>query len=175
LSNSPVAIAVRDARLSDAATIIDFNIRLAEETEGLRLDPLTLGVGVQALLMDPNKGRYFVAEVGGDVVGQIMHTREWSDWRNGDLWWIQSVYVDPEYRGKGVFRKLMEHLKTLAQRTPGVVGLRLYVETHNEIGRQAYTRVGLKPAPYGVMEMVWGNAPINLWPQGAPAGAARTH
>ena len=174
MSNSPLSIVTRDARLSDAATIIDFNIRLAEETEGLRLDPLTLGVGVQALLMDPNKGRYFVAEVNGDVVGQIMHTREWSDWRNGDLWWIQSVYVDPAYRGKGVFRKLMEHVRTLAQRTPSVVGLRLYVERENEAAQRAYDRLGMKAANYGVMESIWGNAPINLWPQGANSGETKT-
>jgi ribosomal protein S18 acetylase RimI-like enzyme len=174
LSNAPLSIVTRDARLSDAATIIDFNIRLAEETEGLRLDPLTLGVGVQALLMDPTKGRYFMAEVDGEVVGQLMHTREWSDWRNGDLWWIQSVYVDPAYRGQGVFRKLMEHLRMLAQRTPGVVGLRLYVEEHNDKAKQAYTRLGMNAAPYGVMESVWGNAPMTLWPHGRPAGARPT-
>jgi GNAT superfamily N-acetyltransferase len=89
------------------------------------------------------------------VVGQIMHTREWSDWRNGDIWWLQSVYVHADYRGQGVFRALFEHLQALARRSPDVVGLRLYVEQENDAARQVYVRLGLRPGGYDVLEDLW--------------------
>src|SRR5688572_7151832 len=108
-------ISVRPARTDDAATIADFNLRLAEESEGLALDPATVRAGVEALIADATKGLYFVAESGGRIVGQLMLTVEWSDWRNGPIYWLQSVYVAPEARGSGVFRALWERALATAR------------------------------------------------------------
>ncbi len=146
---------VRPARVDDWPTLVEFNQRLALETEARRLDAAQLKAGVQALLRDPTKGRYFVAEADSEQLGQIMHTSEWSDWRNGTLWWLQSVYVRPEHRGRGVFRRLLEHVRELAKRTPDVVGLRLYVEQHNDLAQEVYRRLGLKAAGYVVLEETW--------------------
>src|SRR3982751_724687 len=101
---------VRSATGNDAAIIARFNIALASETENVRLDPPTILAGVRAGLSDESKALYFLAEIEGRVVGQIMITHEWSDWRNGDLWWIQSVYVEQDFRRRGVFRALYEHV-----------------------------------------------------------------
>src|SRR5689334_8006099 len=120
------AITVRPAVGADWPTLVDYNCRLAWETESTRLLPAVVTAGVQALLRDPHQGRYFVAECGGSIIGQLMHTREWSDWRNGDIWWLQSVYVHPDFRGRGVFRQLLAALEAAAVAV-GVVGLRLYV------------------------------------------------
>jgi GNAT superfamily N-acetyltransferase len=116
--------------------------------------------GVAAALSDPTKGRYFLAELGGQVVGQIMHTYEWSDWRNGCFWLIQSVYVAREARGRGVFRQLFEHLRTLARSEPSVCGLRLYVERHNAAAQQTYRRCGLIDAGYWLMEEDFSGAVV---------------
>jgi GNAT superfamily N-acetyltransferase len=156
------SIEIRAATIDDAPVIVDFNCALAVETERLQLDPIILEKGVRALLADESKGRYFLAEIEGEIVGQIMHTREWSDWRNGDLWWIQSVYVRPGFRSKGVFRRLFEHLRKSAEADPDIVGLRLYVEDHNERAVAVYGRLGLKPGGYSVMEDVWRNAPARI-------------
>lgn len=155
-------LTVRPARIEDVARIVEFNRKLAAETEQLRLDPATLQAGVEAVLLDPAKGRYFVAVAGEQVVGQIMHTREWSDWRNGDIWWIQSVYVDSTARRTGVFRALFKSLREAARTTPGVVGVRLYVEHSNEPALAVYQRLGMKRAGYDVMEDVWTNVPQQL-------------
>jgi ribosomal protein S18 acetylase RimI-like enzyme len=145
---------LRPASPSDANRIRDFNLALALETEALNLDPDRVLQGVGALLADPSKGRYFVAESDGIVVGQMMHTYEWSDWRNGMFWWLQSVYVRPESRGRGVFTALFRHLEALAQADAGVCGLRLYVEHHNAIAQGVYRRLGLNPAGYEVFTSV---------------------
>lgn len=154
------AILVREAVVNDWPTIVEFNRRLAHETESLALDGPTLEAGVKAALADATKARYFVAcAAAGQIVGQMMHTYEWSDWRNGDIWWLQSVYVHPDYRSQGVFRLLFEFVERRAKEDPGVVGLRLYVEDHNERARAVYERLGLSAAGYGVMEAVWRRAP----------------
>jgi GNAT superfamily N-acetyltransferase len=154
------SIAVREAAQTDWPTIVEFNRRLAQETESLVLDGPTLEAGVKAALADATKARYFVAcTADGQIVGQMMHTYEWSDWRNGDIWWLQSVYVHPDYRSQGVFRLLFEFVEQRAKEDPGVVGLRLYVEDHNERARAVYERLGLTAAGYGVMEAVWRRAP----------------
>jgi GNAT superfamily N-acetyltransferase len=145
-------IQVRPATLSDHAAIVEFNLQLAAETEDKALDRQRLSRGVAALLGDPAKGRYFVAEVDGTVVGQMMHTWEWSDWRNGMMWWLGSVYVVPEHRGGGVFRALFECVLALAQADPEVVGLRLYYEQRNSAARNVYARLGFEPAGYEVLE-----------------------
>ncbi len=130
---------------------------MALETERRQLDAERVQQGVRALLNDPVKGIYFVAETGPDgarrVVGQLLLTYEWSDWRNGTFWWIQSVYVREAARGQGVFRALFQHVRDLAQTTPGVCGLRLYMDAHNGRARQAYDRLGLKQTNYEMFEI----------------------
>ena len=135
------------------ATIADFNIRLAAETEHLHLDPACVQAGVDALLADPAKGIYFVAETNGNVVGQLMITYEWSDWRNGNLWWIQSVYVKKEFRRKGIFRALFQHLKSLAHGQKDVRSLRLYMHSENSNARRSYESLGMCRTKYEVFEM----------------------
>jgi GNAT superfamily N-acetyltransferase len=158
--NSPTSInqfEIRPAGMEDGAVIAEFNSRLAAETEGKSLQPDVIHAGVRTLLSDPRHGRYFVALDADTIVGQIMHTREWSDWRNGEIWWLQSVFVLPEYRHRGVFRSLYRHLEQLARDSPEVVGLRLYVEAHNARAQQAYRNLGLHEAGYTVMERIFRN------------------
>jgi GNAT superfamily N-acetyltransferase len=133
--------------------VTEFNLRLALETEDLRLDPECVQAGVAALLADPAKGIYFVAEVGGAIVGQLMITYEWSDWRNGNLWWIQSVYVKQEFRRQGIFRLLFKHLETRARLDTGVRSLRLYMHVDNHTARSSYERLGMHRTQYEVFEM----------------------
>ena len=146
---------IRSATVHDAETIADYNVRLAEETEETSLNPETVLRGVRALLSDETRGSYYVA-CADKVIGQMMHTREWSDWRNGDLWWIQSVYVHPDFRRQGVFRSLYRHLQALAEADPGVVGLRLYVERENHGAQATYANLGMTQAPYIVMQDLFG-------------------
>ncbi len=146
-------IIIRDACQDDLASIVDFNARLAAESEDRILDPQRLAKGVDAVLQDPAKGRYFLATDGGDRAGQLMLTTEWSDWRNGAFWWIQSVYVEPRYRRHGVFRALFDHAAALARARPDVCGLRLYFEDNNLSAREVYLRVGLTMAGYHIMEV----------------------
>jgi GNAT superfamily N-acetyltransferase len=144
---------IRAATSKDAATIAEFNIRLAQETEDLRLDPNVVRLGVEALLKDPAKGSYFVAETPGTgVVGQILITYEWSDWRNGNTWWIQSVYVRDEFRGQGVFKLLFEQVQKLAKASGEVCSLRLYVEKENRRAHRAYEKLGMQETHYLVFE-----------------------
>ena len=153
--NTQTSLTVRLALPEDWEVIADFNTRLASETEGKSLVSSTIAAGVQTLLADPHHGRYFVACVGARIVGQMMHTREWSDWRNGEIWWLQSVYVAPDNRRFGVFRALYHHLEQLAEQTPNVIGLRLYVEHHNSKALEVYRSFGLKEAGYTVMERLF--------------------
>ncbi|HEV8603733.1 MAG TPA: GNAT family N-acetyltransferase [Tepidisphaeraceae bacterium] len=145
---------IRSATRDDASTIADFNIRLAMETENLALDPSTIFPGVRAVLQDPSKGQYFVAEIGGSVVGCLMITHEWSDWRNGDIWWIQSVYVHPDFRRRGVFSHLYRHVEKVAA-AAGAVGLRLYMEEENSAAQTTYERLGMHLTPYRVLEQMF--------------------
>jgi GNAT superfamily N-acetyltransferase len=144
---------IREAVLADAPVIAAFNLRLADESEGLRLEPATVQAGVAAELTDPAKGVYYVAELAGAVVGQLMITYEWSDWRNGTIWWIQSVYVKPESRRAGVFRSLFNHVRTLAQRRKDVCTLRLYMHAENARARQSYERLGMTRTQYEIFEL----------------------
>lgn len=149
-------ITIRPAQPDDWPTIVESNCRLAEESEGKRLDRATLQAGVRAVLADPNRGRYFLACADGRIVGQLMTTWEWSDWRNGRIWWLQSVYVHPDYRRRGVFRRLFEHVLRAAESDPGVVGLRLYVENGNERAQETYRSLGMSGAGYFVLERMFG-------------------
>ena len=124
-----INITIRQAQIADAPVVADLNLRLARETEDLHLDPDTVIQGVAAVLRDESKGLYYVAEVDGTIAGQVMITYEWSDWRNGNLWWLQSVYVKHEFRQVGIFRALFSHLQTMARQTPEVRGLRLYMHS----------------------------------------------
>jgi len=142
---------IRRATLDDLAVIVDWNMRLANETENIRLDRATLTCGVHTALTDESKALYFVAETDGRVVGMLMITYEWSDWRNGQIWWIQSVYVPPEWRRRGVFCALYKHVHHLAQ-TKNVKGLRLYVEHTNTVAQTTYEQVGIKRSHYLVFE-----------------------
>ena len=117
-----------------------------------------LGPGVRAVLGDAERGLYFVAESGGNLIGQMMVTREWSDWRNGWFWWIQSVYVKPEFRQHGVYRRLHEHVERTARATAGVCGLRLYVEHENERAQRVYERLGMARTTYRMFETDWSGS-----------------
>jgi len=146
-------ISIRPAWMEDVAVIVDFNRQLAQETEGLLLDEGRVRPGVEAVLADAGRGRYFVCELAGDVVGQIGLTYEWSDWRNGNFWWIQSVYVLPQARRAGVFRALYHHVEAMALEDPGCTGLRLYVEPENQRAIDTYKALGLSDAPYRMLEL----------------------
>ena len=149
---------VREAHRGDATTIARYNAAMAEETEGKALDPGQVGPGVDALFDNPSLGQYWVAEDGGQVIGQVMVTYEWSDWRNGMIWWIQSVYVCPESRRRGVFTELYRHVESLAAAAPGVIGLRLYVENNNVRAQQTYAALGMVKPGYLVMETLFTDA-----------------
>src|SRR5215218_6889600 len=119
---------VRAGLAEDVPVLVDFQLRMARETEELELDLDTLTRGVEAVFTDPRKGAYWVAERGGQVVGGLLTTFEWSDWRNGVILWIQSVYVISEERGRGVYRALYERVKRQVEESPDLKGIRLYVE-----------------------------------------------
>ena len=144
---------VRRGLPADAPVLAAFNVAMAKETEDHDLDPAVVGPGVRAALEDPARSLYFVAEEGGRIVGQTMVTYEWSDWRNGFLWWIQSVYVAPEARERGVFKAL--HARVVEEaRGAGAVGIRLYVFDANRRAMDVYARLGLKDARYRVLEQL---------------------
>lgn len=148
-------VIVRPATPADAGVIGDFNRLMAKETEGKDLDPAILHAGVVAMLADVGKGRYFVAEAGGRLVGQLGVTLEWSDWRNGNFWWIQSVYVAAHARRHGVFRRLYEHVVAAARQEANVIGVRLYVEHDNQVAQATYRKMGMVMTGYHVMEEVF--------------------
>ena len=143
---------VRQAAASDVDTVARFNCALALESEDLTLDADTVRAGVQAVLDDPNKGVYYVAEIDGSVVGQLQITYEWTDWRGGWFWWIQSVYVEPDYRRRGLLRALFAHVARLARQQGDVRGLRLYVVNTNSSAIQAYTNLGMARTDYLLYE-----------------------
>lgn len=154
-------IDIRDAVPDDAALLAQWAAAMALETESRVLAPATILAGVKAGIADAARARYFIAigsalPGGGETVhmpvGTLMLTREWSDWRNGDWWWIQSVYVDPGYRRRGVLSGLYRHVEDLARRTDGVIGLRLYVERDNAVAQRTYAALGMTDAGYRIYE-----------------------
>ncbi|HYO47230.1 MAG TPA: GNAT family N-acetyltransferase [Gemmatimonadota bacterium] len=147
-----MSLTIRAARAADADVIAEFNRRLASESEGRELDPDTLARGVAALLSDPTRGQYWVAEDEGEPVGQCLVTTEWSDWTNGRYWWFQSVYVAPEWRGRRVFRALWDHVESSARKEGDVASLRLYVERDNTSARAVYEKLGMEQTGYLVYE-----------------------
>lgn len=148
---------VRDARPGDHATIVAFNRSLAAESEGKVLDPEVLGRGVARALADPGSTiRYWVAAApDGSILGMAGITREWSDWRNGWIWWFQSVYVAEAARSRGVFRAIHAAIRSAARAEADVIGLRLYVEDGNDRAQRTYRALGLEPGGYSVFEELW--------------------
>jgi len=149
-------LTIRPAGRDDVDSIVAFSTAMALETEQRRLDQARLREGTQSLLSTPSLGFFMVAEVLVSerplLVGQLMITYEWSDWRNGVFWWIQSVYVDPHWRRQGVFRRMLEEVMASAKAAPDVCGVRLYVEQNNHAAQTIYQRLGLLPSGYMVYE-----------------------
>jgi ribosomal protein S18 acetylase RimI-like enzyme len=152
-------ITVRPATLDDAEFVVRGNAEMARETENLTLDIERLRAGIRAMFETPSRGFYLIAELGGIRAGQMMITYEWSDWRNGVFWWIQSVYTAPEMRRRGVFRALyahaesLAHTESLAHKDGSVCGLRLYVESNNQAAQETYRRCGMRETDYRMFEV----------------------
>lgn len=146
------ALHYREAVAADAPVIIDFQVAMARETEGFELDREVTTRGVHAVFADPSLGRYFVAEGQGRTVASLMITYEWSDWRNGTVWWIQSVYVVPELRRRGVYAGLYAHVKAMVEAEPAIRGIRLYVDNRNKSAQDVYARLGMEGEHYRVFE-----------------------
>ena len=142
----------REANVRDAITIVDFQQAMARETEDVELHRPIVSRGVEAVFEDRNLGRYFVAEAGANLVASLLITYEWSDWRNGFVWWIQSVYVRPEYRRRGLYAGLYAFVKKLAEANEIVKGIRLYVDKRNISAQEVYTRLGMNGEHYQVFE-----------------------
>lgn len=143
---------IRHASREDIETIVSFQLAMARETEQLELDPAVCRRGVEAVFDDPSHGCYWVVEEAGTVVASLMTTWEWSDWRAGTVWWIQSVYVRPESRRRGVYASLYEHLKAAAAAEKDVSGIRLYVDKTNLAAQQTYAALGMNGEHYLVFE-----------------------
>ena len=143
---------IRKADLNDVDKIVKFNWNLAFETEGKKLNKAILRKGVEALIRDNSKGVYHLCEINGEVIGQIMYTYEWSDWRNGTFLWVQSVYVNKEHRGKGVFKKLYCYVKDICDNDENMCGVRLYVEKENYNAQKTYESIGMEQCNYYMYE-----------------------
>ena len=148
-------VTIRTATVADIETVAANNAAMALETEGRELDRETLRSGVRRVLADPTRGVYYLAEIDGRVVGQLLITSEWSDWRDGWFWWIQSVFVAAETRRTGVYRVLHEHVVAEARRAGDVCGIRLYTEQENMRAQQVYERMGMTRSAYVMYEADW--------------------
>lgn len=147
------ALSVRVAALADLDVLVAFNLAMARETEDHDLDPRRLRAGVLGVLRDPERGRYSVAELAGEIVGSLLVTREWSDWRDGWFWWIQSVYVAPASRRRGVYTALHRAVIEAARQASDVCGVRLYVEVANRSAQATYEGLGMRRARYHMYEV----------------------
>jgi ribosomal protein S18 acetylase RimI-like enzyme len=143
---------IRKGEIKDINVIAQYNIAMALETENKVLDDETITNGVSSIIRDKSKGQYWVMEIDSLLVGQLMVTYEWSDWRNGMMWWIQSVYVAPHYRRQGVYSSLYNNLVKMAKSDSGCCGIRLYVEKENTKAQETYKSLGMKNAGYEIME-----------------------
>ncbi len=143
---------IRRARPEDAPAIVEFQIRMARETEAVELDPATVAGGVRAVFDDSDRGEYWVAESDGELVASTLVLTEWSDWRNGYVWWLHSLYVVPAARRRGIFRSMFLHLKEQVLRSPHTKGLRLYVEKENRVAQAAYEAMGMSRERYHLYE-----------------------
>lgn len=147
-------ITIRRALSGEYRKIAEFQEKMALETENLKLNPGTVQEGVKAVFKDRSRGEYFVAEADGQVAGSLLVTYEWSDWRNGRVLWIQSVYILPEYRNKGIFSKLYNHIKQLVQEDVNLVGIRLYVDRSNKAASDIYAHCGMDGDHYRLFEWI---------------------
>jgi ribosomal protein S18 acetylase RimI-like enzyme len=147
-------IVVRNAREQDIDMLVRFNIAMARETEDKILSPVKVRAGMRAVIRHPDHGFYLVAELEGQIAGSLLVTREWSDWRDGVFWWIQSVYVPPEFRKRGIYRALYDAVKALAKSSPEVCGFRLYVERNNRAARSVYSKLGMSETEYRIYEAI---------------------
>ena len=148
-------ITVRDAARADVPFLAECNLAMAYESEKKRLDPEVLTRGIVAVFDHPERGFYVVAEREGAAAGSLLITHEWSDWRNGGWWWIQSVYVMPDARRAGVFTTMYREIETRARAGEGVIGLRLYVEKENTRAQATYSALGMEPAYYSLYQRSW--------------------
>ena len=148
------SVFIRKSTEKDIEIIAGFQRQLALETENFKLDLTTVKKGIQAMLSDPSKGTYFVAEVDGEIAGCHSITYEWSDWRNGMVWWLQSVYVVEKHRKNGVFKAMFDNLKILMAADPNIAGLRLYVDKSNERAQKVYQAMGMNGDHYRVFELM---------------------
>lgn len=146
---------IRYGKKEDVSAIVSFNAAMALETENKTLDETILLKGVQGIFSDPSKGFYLIAEDGNQTCGQLMITKEWSDWRNGYFWWIQSVYILPDYRGKGIYRQLHDKVRELAKDEGNICGIRLYVECDNVHAKSVYKAVDMIQTDYHLFEEDW--------------------
>lgn len=145
-------IKIRKASPLDKQFIVQFQLEMALETENLRLNKAIVDSGVEAVLNDHSKGEYFVAENDGLVIGSLLITYEWSDWRNGRIWWLQSLYVIPEWRRQGIFKTMFRHLQRLVEEDDSIKGLRLYVDRSNLAAQRVYKALGMNGEHYQVFE-----------------------
>ena len=145
-------VLIRKAELNDARMISEFQLAMAMETEGLALDPETVLVGVGAVFNNPPKGFYLVGTIHNRVVASLMITPEWSDWRAKTVWWIQSLYVIPEYRRQGIYRSMYEFLQVEVSRHPEITGIRLYVDRSNVRAQEVYKAMGMDGEHYQLFE-----------------------
>ncbi|MFA8341778.1 MAG: N-acetyltransferase family protein [Rhodothermaceae bacterium] len=143
---------IRKAAFEDAETIIRFNINMAKETEDKDLPYEKISPGVKGLFSKPEYGFYIVAEVDGEIAASLMITYEWTDWRNGIFWWIQSVYVEEKFRRKGIYSKMYQWVKEQVEKEEGVFGFRLYVEKENIAAQKTYEALGMKETVYKLYE-----------------------
>lgn len=145
-------IKIRPGLLFDIPHIASFQVKMALETENLKLDPPTVDKGVAAVFDDPSKGKYWIAELDGKVVGSLLTIPEWSDWRNGTVLWIHSVFVEESFRGKGIYKKMYEHLKKMVEDSRDLRGLRLYVDKTNLNAQKVYDKLGMSAEHYALYE-----------------------
>lgn len=145
-------IEIRKARLSDAESIVELQLQMAQETEGLQLDKTVVRKGVEGIFCEPTRGTYWVAQEKGRVLAVLLAIPEWSDWRNATVLWIHSLFVIPEARRKGVFRKLYLNLKKQVEQSPQLAGIRLYVDKQNKPAQQVYEKLGMNKDHYELYE-----------------------
>ncbi len=143
---------IRQASHADIDTLAQFNMKMAFETEGVELKQAVITAGVAGMIDNPQRGFYLVAEQQAAIVAALMITTEWSDWRNGNFWWIQSVYVLPEFRRQGLYRQLYNRIRSMAADDEQVCGFRLYVERNNQVAQQTYRSLGMEETDYLLME-----------------------
>ena len=147
-----MSVKVRPAKKEDADSIVDFQLKMALETENLELDQGVVEKGVASVFKDPGKGTYYITESEGNIIASLLTTREWSDWRNGQVLWLQSLYVLPEYRRKGIFKRMYFFLKNKVEKDEELKGLRLYVDKSNLIAQKVYNAIGMDHEHYQMYE-----------------------